>query len=584
VDLKICNGLIVDGSGRPGQVGDVGVSDGRIVTVRVGGGLEGEAAETIDAAGLAVLPGWVDVHSHYDGQVTWDAVLEPSSAHGVTTLVMGNCGVGFAPVQPGREEWLIGLMEGVEDIPGTALSEGMKWGWRTIPEYLDALGEGRFTVDVAAQVAHGPVRAYVMGERGARNEPSTDDDVAQMARLVREGVEAGAVGFSTSRELGHRAVDGQVVPGTYADERELFEIARAAMAGGRCVFEVAPRGSSGLEHESAMAELDWMCRLAEETGIPLSFLLFQVSGNPTLWRAMMDGTGEARAKGADIRAQVAARPFGMLFGLGNYHAFSARPTYRRLASQLELDELAAAMLEPGVRAAILSEPDLPPDPSDRNAGMAGVMEMAFDQLYLLGDPPDYEPAPERRLAALLEDCGEKRAPFLYDLLVRDGGREMMMLPMFNYVDGNHDAIYEMLSDDDTLCGGADGGAHCSFICDATYPTYLVSHWVRDRQRGPRLPLEFVVKKQTADTAAFYGFDDRGTITVGKRADLNVVDLEAINLDRPRVVHDLPAGGRRILQDATGYRETIVAGVVTRRDGVDTGVRPGRLIRGGGAGT
>jgi N-acyl-D-amino-acid deacylase len=579
LDLKICNGTIVDGTGKERFVGDVGVRDGLIVEVKPGGGITAEAAETVDATGLAVLPGWVDVHSHYDGQVTWDGLLEPSSGHGVTTVVMGNCGVGFAPVETGREEWLIGLMEGVEDIPGSALSEGMTWGWNTVPEYMDVLDKSRLAVDVAAQVAHGPLRAYVMGDRGARNEPATPEDVAAMARIVQEAIEAGALGFSTSRELGHRAIDGEVVPGTFADAQELFELARAAKRGGRSVFEVAPRGASGLEHESAAAELDWMSRLALEVDLPVSFLLFQVKSNPSLWRQLMEGAAKAVAGGAEVRAQVAARPFGMMLGLKNHHVFSARPTYRRLASQHSFAELVEQLRRPDVKAAILAESDLPAHIAPPASPKAGSMRNGLEQLYFLGDPPDYEPGPERRVAAMAEAAGEDLLSFVYDLLLGDNGERLLMFPIFNFVDGNHDAIYEMLSHPNTISGAADGGAHCSVICDASYPTYLLSHWARDRSRGPRLPVEFLVRKQTSETAHLYGLGDRGVLAAGKRADINVIDLDSVQIRPPRVVDDLPAGGSRVLQEAVGYRMTVVSGTVTRREGVDTGARPGRLIRG-----
>jgi N-acyl-D-aspartate/D-glutamate deacylase len=578
-DLKIIGGTIVDGTGGDPFTGDVAVRDGVIVAVGGGGGVEGDATETLDAAGLLVTPGFVDVHTHYDGQVTWDDVLDPSGGHGVTTVVMGNCGVGFAPVRPGAEQWLIGLMEGVEDIPGTALAEGMDWSWESFPEYLDALDGRTLSVDVGAQVAHGAVRAYVMGERGARNEPATPDDVAAMARIVREAVEAGALGFSTSRTLGHRAMDGEPVPGTFAAEDELFGLGRAMAAGGRAVFELAPAGAAGEDTVAPKREIDWMCRLADDIGMPVSFALLQVSAAPTLWRELMDESLGATERGAPVFPQVAARPFGMLIGLRTRHAFAKRPTYQRAAGRLSSDRLAAELARPEVRHAILTEPDLPRDPAVLFDTMNLFVQRSLERLYVLGDPPDYEPTPDRAVTALAADDGVEPLAKLYDLMLEDDGRALLMLPMFNFADGNHDAIRDMLTHPAGVSGLSDGGAHCGVICDASMPTFLLTHWARDRRRGERLPLPYVVKKQTADTASLYGLTDRGVIREGKKGDLNLIDLARLRLGRPRVASDLPAGGHRLLQEADGYVATIVSGQVTRRHGRDTGARPGRLLRG-----
>ncbi|MCF2529509.1 N-acyl-D-amino-acid deacylase family protein [Yinghuangia soli] len=587
-DLKIVNAVIVDGTGADRFTGDIGIKDGLITAVHRRGAdgavLDGTAAETIDAAGQVVTPGFVDIHTHYDGQATWDTLLDPSTSHGVTTVVSGNCGVGFAPVRPGAEEWLIGLMEGVEDIPGTALVEGMTWGWETFPEYLDVLEQHRFAADIGVQIAHGAVRAYAMGDRGARNEPATPEDIEAMAAIVKEGVEAGALGFSTSRTVAHRAMGGEPVPGTFATEDELFGLGRAMAAGGRAVFELAPTGSSGEDIVAPHAEVAWMKRLAEEIGMPVSFALLQVMAAPQLWRDLMSESMKALEAGIPLYPQVAGRPFGMLTGFTTRNAFSKRPTFQAVAARYAAGELddaafAAELAKPEVRTAILAEDDLPSDPSIPGDQVNLALQRLAGMMYPMAAVPDYEPTPERTVPAIAEARGQDVLAAMYDLMLEDDAQAMLTVPLFNYADGDHEAIREMLTHPASVFGLADGGAHCAMICDASQPTYLLTHWARDRARGEKLPLEFVIKKQTADTAALYGLGDRGVIEEGKRADLNVIDLDNLTLHRPRMVHDLPAGGGRMLQDATGYTATIVAGEVTRRNGADTGARPGRLIRG-----
>jgi N-acyl-D-amino-acid deacylase len=582
-DLKITGGTVVDGTGADRFQADVAVKDGKIVEVRrrrAGDApLDGDAAETIDATGKIVAPGFVDIHTHYDGQVSWDSLLEPSSGHGVTTVVAGNCGVGFAPVRPGQEDWLIGLMEGVEDIPGAALTEGISWGWESYPEYLDVIEKQDFAIDVGSQIAHGAVRAYAMGERGARNEPASPEDIAAMARIVQEGIEAGALGFSTSRTIGHRAIDGEPVPGTFAAEDELFGLGRAMAAGGRAVFELAPQGVAGEDIIAPKKELEWMQRLGAEIDRPISFGMIQVDAAPDLWREQLDISAAAHAAGSELYPQIAARPFGMLFGFPGHHAFTHRPTFRRLKADCGREELAQRLADPAVKAAILAEEDLPPDPNRLFDNMFALVQYSLGRLYSLGDPPDYEPTDERTVEKIAGERGEEPLSTLYDLMLENDATSMLMLPFYNYFYGNHDAIREMLTHPAGVVGLSDGGAHCGMICDASYPTFLLTHWARDRRRGEKLPLEYVIRKQSRDTAQLFGLSDRGVIEVGKKADVNVIDLDALTLHPARMAYDLPAGGQRLVQGASGYTATVVNGIVTRRDGVDTGARPGRLVRG-----
>jgi N-acyl-D-amino-acid deacylase len=571
-DLKITGGTIVDGTGRPKYVGDVAVTDG--VIVAVGPSVEGDAAEVIDATGLVVAPGFVDIHTHYDGQATWDPVLEPSASHGVTTVVTGNCGVGFAPVRPGQESWLVELMEGVEDIPGTALHEGIQWEWETFPQYLDALDKRQYAMDVAAFVPHAPVRVYVMGERGANNEDATAEDITEMARLVQEAVEAGAVGFSSSRSLNHKDLTGELMPGTFAAADELIGLAHAVVAAGGGLFEIVPSGETDVDADLILGEVDLMAKVAKETGVPLSFLMVQTR-DEDLWRRQFEIVESARAAGVDLTPQVAARPGGMLIGVASYHGLMRRPTFRRLEAELPLEELLAEMRKPEVKAQILSEENLPPDPSRQYEQLCDTAPFTFPLIFPLGDPPDYEPTADRSIAGIAEATGRDPWDVYYDHLAAG---DLMLGAFINYAAFNQDHLQEMIAHPDTVIGLSDGGAHVKMICDASAPTYLLTHWVRDRTRGERLPIETVVRKQSAGTAAAVGLTDRGTLEVGKKADVNVIDLDRLTLHAPRSVDDLPAGGRRILQDATGYVATIVSGVVTRRDDADTGARPGRLVR------
>jgi len=568
-DLVIRNGTVVDGTGADRRRADVAVDGDRITEV---GEVAAAGVEELSADGRIVMPGIVDVHTHYDGQVTWDPVLRPSTWHGVTTLVMGNCGVGFAPARPDRHDWLIGLMEGVEDIPGAALSEGIEWRWESFPEYLDHLDTLDLSVDVGTQVPHGAVRAYVMGERGARNEPATTEDIAAMADIVREGIEAGALGFSTSRTIAHRAIDGEPVPGTFAAEDELFGIGRVLGDLDTAVFELAPAGAAGEDLVNPPKEVDWMCRLSAEIGRPVTFALTQNDAAPDQWRELADLSYEAVERGARVHPQVAGRPFGLLLSHATTNAFIDRPSYAALAD-LPYGEKIDRLRDPELRACVLAEEVARRDP------IAEFVRNSYHKMYVLGDPPDYEPGPELTVQSIADREGRTPDEVLYDLLLEDDGANMLMFPLLNYSYGSCDALREMLLHPAAALGLGDGGAHCGLICDASIPTFMLSHWVRDRTRGEKLPLEWVVKKQTHDTAQLFGLGDRGTLEKGQKADINVVDLERIRLQRPEAAWDLPAGGKRLLQAAEGYVATVVSGVVTQRHGEDTGARPGRLVRG-----
>jgi N-acyl-D-amino-acid deacylase len=570
-DLIITGGTLVDGTGTAARPADIAVDSGRITEV---GTVQGGATRVLEADGLLVTPGWVDVHTHYDGQVTWDSELAPSSWHGVTTLVMGNCGVGFAPAQPDRHDWLIGLMEGVEDIPGTALAEGIEWEWETFPQYLDALEQRRWTVDVGAQVPHAAVRAYVMGERGARNEAATAEDIEAMRAIVLEAIRAGALGFSTSRTLGHRAVDGELVPGTFATEDELFGIGSALGEAGAGVFELAPLGSAGEMLEDAWQEVDWMRRLSAAIDRPVSYVLLQADDDPELWRKQLAASLEACAEGARLFPQIAGRPTGILSG---HHTtlclFSEFPAYMELRARCgSTAELATALADPEVRRSIVSW--TPSSPAQANA-----MAKAYERTFILGDPPDYEPGPERSLAGVAAASGRSPLEVAYDEMARGDGQGLLYIPILNYATGDLDHVREMMLHPQGLLGLADGGAHTGTICDASMPTFMLTHWTRDRSRGELLPLEYVVQKQTRDTARLYGLADRGTVEPGALADFNLIDYDALTLGAPFVTNDLPAGGRRLLQKASGYVATIKAGTVTFEHGEPTGALPGRLVRG-----
>ena len=570
-DLIVRGGTVVDGPGAPPRTADVAIRDGVVTEV---GRVDGRGKREIDADGALVTPGFVDVHTHYDGQATWDPLLTPSCWHGVTTVVMGNCGVGFAPVAQDRHEWLIGLMEGVEDIPGAALSEGIQWGWESFPEYLDAIDADRRVADVGTQVPHGAVRAFVMGDRGAKNEPATETDIEAMAAIVREGIEAGALGFSTSRTLAHRAIDGEPVPGTFAAEDELFGIGSVLGELGTGVFELAPAGALGEDLAAPEKEVAWMRRLAAATQRPVTFALTQNNADPVAWRRQLDLAAEAADEGVPLRPQVHGRTVSILLGFSTFHPFNFTPAWG------------------GTGVGILPWPEqvarITADVELRNLLIKELSGMADDpiirgfmnpkRIYVLGDPPDYEPGPERSVAGIAAERGADKWETLMELMLEDGGRELLNSPVLNYADGNLEPVREMLVHPTTAFGLGDGGAHAGQTCDASTTTYLLSYWARDRAEG-RLPVELSVHKLTQATATLFELGDRGVLAPGYVGDANVIDFDNLQLHRPRKVADLPGGASRLLQTADGYVATVKSGEVTFENGDHTGALPGVLLRG-----
>jgi N-acyl-D-aspartate/D-glutamate deacylase len=563
LDLLIRGGTIVDGSGAAPVAGDVGVRGGRIAAV---GRVDEPSRRTLDASGLLVTPGFVDVHTHYDGQVTWDTLLTPSCWHGVTTVVMGNCGVGFAPVRPGTHEYLIKLMEGVEDIPGTALAEGIAWGeWESFPEYLDAIARRAYAVDVGAQVPHAALRFYVMGERGADHEQAPSAaEIEQMGELVKSAVRAGALGFTTSRTKNHRTSDGRFTPSLTAGADELLGISRRLGEAGQGVFEVVS------DFAGRAQEWELFREMVRQSGRPMSISIGQNDASPDAWRAMLAMIAEANRAGLPIKAQVASRAIGLLLGLeATLHPFSSHPSFRELAA-LSLGEKVARLRDPALKRRLLAEKPAP---------ALAALVWQFERLFVLGDPPDYEPPPEQSIAAEAARLGVAPEERAYERLLEQDGRALLYRPFLNYSAFSLDAVREMLLNEFTVPGLGDAGAHCGMICDGSFPTYLLAHWGKSRTRGARIPIEQLVKGQTADTAALVGLHDRGRIAPGLKADLNLIDFDRLGMRPPEIVHDLPAGGKRLLQRATGYRATVLSGVVTFENGEPTGERPGRLVRG-----
>ena len=582
VDLLIKGGTLVDGTGGKPVTGDIAVRDGKIV--EIGGRITSTAKRTIDADGLLVTPGFVDVHTHFDGQLTWDSQLEPSFSHGVTTIVAGNCGVGFAPVRPGKQDALIKLMEGVEDIPGAVLAEGIKWSWESFPEYMDAIEARSFSMDVGTQIPHGALRAYAMGQRGFDDLQASDADIAAMADLVEEAVRAGALGVSTSRSEAHQSSTGQAVPGTWAEQRELMALAEGLQRGGGGVLQAIPTLMDGyenpglaIERTTTASEVEMLGRVSAATGCTVTYLLLQNGRRPDEWRECLAASDAANARGAKVVPQVPGRPIGTLVSLATYHLFMGRPTYRKIAG-LPLAQRAAEMRKPEVRAAILGEADLPPASAALNDNLHLILANFLDAAFPLADKLDYDPGAEGSIAAIAKRKGVDPMAAIYDEFVKDDGKAFVVFYVLGYQQRNFRPLHAMLTHGNSVLGLGDGGAHTRFACDASTQTFMLSHWAREAAGELRLPIEFVIRKQAADTARLYGMNDRGILAPGLRADLNLIDLQSLALGKPEVHYDLPAGGARILQPSTGYVGTFVAGVQTRDHDGDTGARPGRLIR------
>lgn len=561
-DLLIKNGTVIDGTGAPRRRADVAVVGGKIAAV---GATLGPARREIEAEGLLVTPGFVDIHSHYDGQATWDPLLTSSCWHGVTTTIFGNCGVGFAPVRRGSERYLINLMEGVEDIPETVLAEGVKFNWTSFSDYLDAVAATPRVMDVGAQMPHAALRFYAMGERGAdhRAVPS-EDEIARMGALLEEALHAGALGFSTSRTVKHRARDGRPTPSLSAGEAELFGLARALQRAGRGVLEV--------NSDFAPGEFAILRQAAAIAARPLSCLLLQVDDAPARWRETLAQIKAARAQGIAAVGQVGSRPIGVLMGLEtSLHPFIAHAAWRELGALSPRERYERLLQDDGLRQRLVTE-------RPRN-GLPPMIARAIERAFPLREPLDYEPAPERSIMAQARAQGRDVLAVALEAMLAEDGKGLLLHPFENYTDGDLEVLREMLVDEATVMGLGDGGAHVGLICDASGPTSLLTHWARDRRRGPQIALEFLVEKQTRRSAASYGLDDRGVLAPGWKADINIIDFAALKLKRPEIVYDLPAGGKRLIQRAEGYRHTFVSGIETMRDGEPTGALPGVLVRG-----
>src|SRR5262245_30991863 len=565
-DIVIRGGTIMDGTGKAAFSGDVAIADGRITGV---GGKQGPARREIDATGLMVTPGWVDVHTHYDGQAMWDPLLAPSSWHGVTTVVFGNCGVGFAPVKKHHREALMDLMEGVEEIPNPVLAAGLTWEWESFPEFMDALERRERAIDIAAQAAHLPLRVYVMGDRAIRREPATADDIAEMRRLTIEALRAGAFGFTTSRTDSHKTPDGDLVPSRDAEDHELIGIGSALGVTGTGAFGM----NSDFDDEEY--ELRWMRRVAKETGRPVWFLLTDRYSDPQRWRRLMKAVHEARAQGLPLMSEMAGRPSGVMMGVGTaLNPFTVRRSYKEL-EHLPIEEQRRRLRDPEMRRRILA--DVPSDEEiAKLAQFRQVVAKKFDKFFVMGNPPDYEPGPEKSVAEIARREGRTPEEVAYDYILEDG--QYLYFPVVNYTTGDHGPIFEMLNDPGFLLGLSDGGAHCTSIIDAGVPSYMLTHWARDRARGPKIALEKLIKRQTSETADFFGLTDRGRLTPGQRADVNVIDFKGLQVRKPEIIHDMPANGRRFVQRVNGYETTICAGVPIFERGEHTGALPGRLVR------
>ena len=562
-DLIIKNGLIYDGKGSEPFEADIGISEDKIVAI---GKIEENSIETIDAKGKIVTPGFVDIHTHYDGQVTWDPYLRPSTYHGVTTVVMGNCGVGFSPCKPDQRDWLIGLMEGVEDIPGTALHEGIDWEWESFPEYLDALEKKPLAIDVGTQIPHGAVRAYVMGERGINHEEASEDEINKMKEIVREAVEAGAYGFSTSRTEKHNDVNGKLTPSITAHKTELVEIAKSL---GEIDKGVLQGISDFYDFES---EFDIFKTMSKESGRPISITVEQQDARPDWWIQLLDGIEDAQSEGIQMFGQVPPRATGILMGLtATLNPFRFHPSYMEIA-EMPLDERVKIMSDSSFRDRLLGEEGVSINP------LVDEIVQSYEKMFKLGEPANYEPDPKDSFQSLSETSNRTAQEIAYDAMLEKEGRALIYHPLFNYQPGDLSLVEKMLKHPYTISGLGDAGAHCGAISDASFPTTLVQHWSRDRDRGEKLPLKTVIKMQTSETASLLGINDRGILEEGYKADINIIDYEKLTLHEPEIINDLPAGGRRLVQKASGYDYTIVSGAVAFIKGEATGVLNGKLIR------
>ena len=580
LDTVIRGGTVIDGSGQPSFVGDVGIHGGRIAAV---GGKLGAAKREIDAQGAIVTPGWVDVHTHYDGQVTWDPYLSPSTHHGVTTAVMGNCGVGFAPVKPDRREWLISVMEGVEDIPGTVLSEGIQWAWESFPEYLDALAAKPRALDVGAQVPHSAVRTYVMGERGVTHDEATADDIRAMCAIVGEGLKAGALGFSTSRTLIHKYQQHKYPPGTFSSPEEILGIAKAMKAAGHGVFQMTSN------HVGMEGELWWLTQIAKDNNLPVAFVLVQTDQTPDTWKRLLAHLDGTHAQGVPLYGSISGRATSMVMGFeGSLHPFVLNPLWQQIAP-LPWDQKLARLRDPQVRATLtnMKVVEMAAQVNQEAAFFLRGMARLFVLRANAQGSVDYEPLLGDSVVALAQKTGANPLEIAYDAMLanvgpdgpRNDGKGLLYFPVFNYSYGDLSQIHTELLHPRTMMSLADGGAHVGYVCDVSMPTFMLTHWARDRARGPKLPLELLVKKQTLDTAQVYGLNDRGLLAPGMKADLNIIDFDRLQLDLPHFVFDLPAGGRRLTQSAQGYIATLVSGAAIMENGVPTGAMPGQLVRG-----
>ena len=563
-DLIIKNGTVYDGTGEKPFYADVAIKGNKIVAI---GELEESSKEVIDAKGKIVAPGFVDIHTHYDGQVTWDPYLRPSTYHGVTTVVMGNCGVGFSPCKPEERDWLISLMEGVEDIPGTALHEGINWQWESFPEYLDTLEGKPLAIDVGTQIPHGAVRAYVMGQRGIDREEASQEEIEQMSQIVKEAIEAGAFGFSTSRTEKHKDSSGALTPSITAHKNELVSIAKSL---GEIKSGVLQGISDFYDFET---EFNIFKEMSESSGRPISITVEQMDQRPDWWHQLLDGIEEAQGEGINMYGQVPPRATGINMGLtATLNPFTFYPSFYELSKQ-SLEEKVAAMKDPAFKEKLLSE-----DPVSIGNPLVDEITQSFNKMFRLGEPANYEPEPDASFEAIAKKQNISPQEVAYDCLLEKEGKALIYHPLFNYLPGNLDYVERMLNHPYSISGLGDAGAHCGAISDASFPTTLIQHWGRDRKRGKKIPLEKLISMQTLETSRLLGITDRGVLKEGYKADINVIDFENLTLHEPEVLHDLPAGGRRLVQRASGYEYTIVSGQIAFKDGESTGALNGRLIR------